>query len=65
MNTDRERSLSIGSLPTELADNLAGLNPHWAGQPGPRVPAFQRWAFRRLHRLLTRGLAPATVLLFL
>lgn len=62
MNTDRERSLSIGSLPTELAENLAGLNPHWAGRPGPRVPAFQRWAFRRLHRLLTRGLAPVTVL---
>jgi predicted AAA+ superfamily ATPase len=46
----------------ELAENLESLNPHWAGRPGPRVPAFRRWAFRRLYRLLIYGLTPATVL---
>jgi hypothetical protein len=62
MSGKLERNILSGSLPLELAENLERLNPHWAGQPGPRVPAFRRWAFRRLQRLLTAGLTPATVL---
>lgn len=62
MNTNRERNFFSGSLPVELAENLESLNPHWTGQPGPRVPSFHRWAFGRFYRLLTRGLTPATVL---
>ncbi len=62
MSSRPERNLLSGSLPLDLADNLESLNPHWAGRPGPRVPTFRRWIFRRLHRLLTVGLTPATVL---
>ncbi len=62
MQHARERNLFSGLLPLELAEDLERLNPHWAGQPAPRVPAFRRWAFRRLYRLLTSGLTPATVL---
>lgn len=62
MDTSCERNFFSGSLPRELAENLEHLNPHWVGQPGPRVPSFRRWAFERLYRLLTRGLTPATVL---
>ncbi len=57
-----ERNLLSGPLSLDLAENLESLNPHWVGQPGPRVPTFRRWIFRRLHRLLTAGLTPATVL---
>lgn len=62
MSSRPGRNLLSGSLPLDLADNLESLNPQWAGQPGPRVPTFRRWLFRRLHRLLTAGLTPATVL---
>jgi predicted AAA+ superfamily ATPase len=62
MNTDRARNFSSHSLPVELAEDLESLNPHWVGQPGPRVPPFRRWAFIRLYCLLTRGLTPAIVL---
>lgn len=62
MSSRSDRQLPAGSLPPALADNLASLNPQWAGQPGPRVPVFRRWLFRRLQRLLTAGLTPATVL---
>ncbi len=62
MSSRSDRHLPAGSLPPALADNLTSLNPQWAGQPGPRVPVFRRWLFRRLQRLLTAGLTPATVL---
>jgi predicted AAA+ superfamily ATPase len=62
MHTNQDRNASSGALPLELAENLIGLNPHWAGRPGPSVPPFHRWAFGRLYRLLTRGLTPAAVL---
>lgn len=57
-----QRDLFDVSVPYELAENLERLNPHWTGKPGPRTPAFHRWAFRRLRRLLLTGLTPATVL---
>jgi hypothetical protein len=62
MSSRSERNLLSGSLPLDLADNLESLNPHWVGRPGPRVPTFRRWIFRRLRRLLMTGLTPATVL---
>jgi len=55
-------SLFSGFIPLDLTTVLESLNPHWAGKPGPQIPAFRRWAFRRLYRLLTKGLTPATVL---
>jgi len=55
-------NLFHGSLPFELGEDLRSLNPHWQGKPGPQVPAFRRWIFPRLLRLLTSGLTPATVL---
>lgn len=58
----RQRDIFDASVPYELAENLERLNPHWRGKPGPRTPAFHRWAFRRLRRLLQTGLTPATVL---
>lgn len=57
-----QRDMFAGSVPYELAENLERLNPHWTGKPGPRTPAFHRWAFRRLRRLLQSGLTPATAL---
>jgi len=62
MSNRPERNLFSGSMPLDLAENLERLNPHWVGQPGPRVPLFHRWIFHRLYRLLTAGLTPATVL---
>lgn len=49
-------------LAPELAENLRGLNPHWAGLPGPELPTFHRHLFPRIHRSLKAGLTPATVL---
>lgn len=49
-------------LAPELAENLRGLNPQWAGLPGPQLPGFRRHLFQRIHRSLTTGLTPATVL---
>lgn len=57
-----QNHLSSGNIPHELADNLVQLNPHWVGRPGPLTPPFRRWVFKRLWRLLTSGLTPATVL---
>ncbi len=51
-----------GKLPSELSENLRSLNPWWAGLPGKELPAFKRWPFGRLKRLLSRGMTPATVL---
>lgn len=58
----QQHHLSSANLPLELIDNLVQLNPHWAGKPGPLTPRFRRWIFKRLWRLMTSGLAPATVL---
>ena len=33
----------FGRLPFELSENLRRLNPWWTGEPGPAVPAFNRW----------------------
>jgi predicted AAA+ superfamily ATPase len=49
-------------LPLDIEADLRGLNPHWEGKPGPRLPAFRRWVFARLRRLVSSGLTPATVL---
>lgn len=62
MRQQLQHNLLSGSLPLDLAEDLEGLNPHWLGRPGPRVPTFRRWIFRRLYRSLTMGLTPATVL---
>lgn len=51
-----------GALPLELQDDLRGLNPHWQGKPGPKVPEFKRWIFPRMFRSLVSGLTPAVVL---
>ena len=56
------RDPSAGSLPLELQDDLRGLNPHWQGKPGPKVPEFKRWIFPRMFRSLVSGLTPAVVL---
>jgi predicted AAA+ superfamily ATPase len=60
--TPRERTPLFGTLPLELSENLRSLNPWWADRPGPPLPAFRRWPFERLLRLLRHGIAPATVL---
>jgi predicted AAA+ superfamily ATPase len=57
-----EKNLLFGRLPLELSENLRMLNPWWVGEPGPPLPAFQRWPFKRMLRLLRTGLAPGTVL---
>lgn len=58
MTQDKQTS----RMPPALVEDLEALNPHWSGRPGPRIPAFRRWIFRRLYRLLTVGLTPAVVL---
>jgi len=50
------------SLPLDIEADLWRLNPQWESRPGPSVPRFRRGVFGRLRRLLTGGLAPATVL---
>jgi len=57
-----EPNLFNGRLSMELGDDLRALNPHWEGKPGPPVPAFRRWVFGNLQRLLRTGLTPAVVL---
>ena len=57
-----EEKLLYGGLPVELSENLRSLNPWWGGLPGMEVPAFKRWPFGRLKRLITQGMTPATVL---
>ena len=52
----------FGKLPFELSENLRGLNPWWAGKPGPAIPPFRRWPFPRLVNLVHKGITPATVL---
>lgn len=52
----------FGKLPLDLSENLRSLNPWWTGQPGPLLPAFQRWPFDRLYRLVQKGITPSTVL---
>ena len=51
-----------GELSRELAADLGALNPWWRGEPGPVTPDFHRWPFARLHRAITKGMTPATVL---
>ncbi|HET6386292.1 MAG TPA: AAA family ATPase [Armatimonadota bacterium] len=55
-------NFSSSSLPPPFAEDLANLNPHWSGRPGPKVPAFRRGIFDRLRRLIHNGLTPAIVL---
>ena len=56
------RNPLFGSLPLELAENLRSINPWWRGEPALPLPAFHRWPFKRLKRLFTAGMTPATVL---
>jgi len=52
----------VGQLPSELAENLRSMNPWWRGEPAAPLPRFRRWPFKRLRRLLSAGMTPATVL---
>jgi predicted AAA+ superfamily ATPase len=54
--------LSSDLMPRELAGDIESLNPHWQSKPGPPLPAFKRWLFGRLERLLKVGMTPAVVL---
>lgn len=56
------RDALFGPLPLELSQNLRAINPWWSGEPALPLPAFHRWPFARLKRLLGEGLSPATVL---
>jgi predicted AAA+ superfamily ATPase len=49
-------------LSPALDSFLRDGNPWWEGKPGPRLPPYQRWAFRTTLRKLNSGLAPAVVL---
>jgi hypothetical protein len=51
-----------GTLPQDLYENLKQSNPHWAGLPGPALPAFRRWLFPKALQQLRSGLAPGVVL---
>ncbi len=57
-----ERNPLFGSLPLELSENLRSLNPWWRGEAEIPLPTLKRWPFKRLKRLLTEGMTPATVL---
>ncbi len=48
--------------PWVFTENLRKTNPWWDGKPGPPLPAFKRWPFDRLVRLLEKGMTPAVVL---
>ena len=52
----------FGPLPLELQLNIEGNNPWWRGEEMPRPPAFHRWPFERLLRMVKEGMTPATVL---
>lgn len=57
-----QRDMFNDLLTPELAGNLERLNPHWRGQPGPQIPAYQRHLLPRIYGSLNHGLTPATVL---
>ena len=42
--------------------NIESANPWWVGEESIKPPAFRRWPFDRVLRLLKGGLAPATIL---
>ena len=50
------------SIRPELEAYLRDMNPWWEGKPGPKLPAYRRWAFDVLLDKLHSGLAPAVVL---
>lgn len=56
-----QKDIFTDLLLPELAEEISRLNPHWHGKPGPVTPKFRRWLFPKLHRSLTQGLTPATV----
>jgi predicted AAA+ superfamily ATPase len=58
----RATAPAAASLPQRLPETLRSLNPWWQGEAGVAIPAFRRWAFAQLLQLVTRGLAPATLL---
>lgn len=49
-------------LPAAVERFLRSVNPWWQGRPGPRIPAYRRWAFATVLRKLERGLAPVIVI---
>jgi len=51
-----------GPLPLELSLDIEANNPWWRGEEMPRPPAFHRWPFDRLFRLVKEGMTPATVM---
>lgn len=48
-------------LPPELDGLVRGMNPWWERKPAKQLPSFRRWAFDKVLRGLTDGLAPITV----
>jgi hypothetical protein len=52
----------FGELPLELSRGIRATNPWWDSAEPMTIPAFRRWPFGRLLRLLKQGLTPATVL---
>lgn len=53
---DRER------LPAAVDSFLRETNPWWESRPGPKLPAYHRWAFSTSLKKLKSGLADITVL---
>jgi len=53
----------FGFLPhSELEQNLRSLNPWWGAKPGPLLPIYRRWLYKRVQYLLHNGIAPAIVI---
>jgi predicted AAA+ superfamily ATPase len=48
-------------LPPALDELVRAMNPWWEGKPARVLPRFRRWAFPRVLKSLTQGLAPVTV----
>ena len=57
-----EKNPLFGALPLELSENIRSFNPWWSGEEMLRPPAFRRWPFARLYRLIEKGMTPAVVL---
>jgi len=57
-----ESDLLPGELSPQVVSNIESANPWWVGEEAMPLPAFRRWPFARMLRLLKSGLTPATVL---
>ena len=61
-NSTLETNPPFSPLPLELSENIRAINPWWRDEPGIVLPAFRRWPFARVSRLLVSGMTPATVI---